>query len=132
MAPSQARPLMRKNNGGFTLIEVLLALAILSIALTAIIRATSQNIRDTLYVQNKTIAMWVGTQIVNEARVGVLKLPAAPDSLEQNTKMLSQTWPWEASMTGTANPKIKKIIVRVFTENNHAQLIELVSYVYAP
>ncbi len=56
---------------GLTLIEVLIALAIVGIAMTAIIKATSQNIRSTAYLQNKLIAMWVGQQVSNEMLAGI-------------------------------------------------------------
>lgn len=118
------------NKIGFTLIEVLIALVILSIALVAVIKATSQNIRDTAYLQNKTIATWVGTQVMNEARAGVLKLPSSPDKLANETDMLGQTWPWQAILNPTPNKHISEIDVDVFEKSNHAKLVHLVSYVY--
>jgi len=121
----------RKNNAGFTLIEVLIALAILSIALTAIIKATSQTIKNTLYLQNKTIASWVGSQVMNEARLGLLQLPTAPDKLEETTQMLGQTWSWTAKFALTPNPNIKKIQVDVYGTSNESKMIGLESYVYA-
>jgi general secretion pathway protein I len=121
-----------KKSAGFTLIEVLVALAILSIALTAIIKFTSQNIRDTIYIQNKVIASWVGTQIINEIRAGVLKLPDAPEKLKQETEMLGQQWPWQASFVASPNPHIKEIHVDVLQKQGNGNLISLVSYVYVP
>ena len=118
---------MKKS--GFTLIEVLISLAILSIALTAIIKFTSQNIRDTAYIQNKTIANWVGTQVINEARAGILKLSQS-DHLEQTTEMLGQQWPWQATLQSTPNPHIQEIHVDVFQKENKNKLISLVSYLY--
>ena len=103
---------MKKNSAGFTLIEVLIALAILSIALTAIIKSTSENIKNTAYLQNKTIATWVGTEIINEMRAGVLPIPTT-DTVEQETEMLGKKWVWQAETTSTPNPRIKKIIVTV-------------------
>jgi general secretion pathway protein I len=121
-----------KNNAGFTLIEVLIALAILAIALTAVIKSTSQNIRDTLYIQNKTIAAWVGTEVINEARAGVIKFPSSPASMKKEMDMLGQTWPWEANIENTPNPKIKKISVVVFQQSNNKKLSQFESYIYAP
>jgi general secretion pathway protein I len=123
---------MKKNNAGFTLIEVLIAMAILAIALSAVIKATSQNIRDTLYLQNKTIAVWVGTEVINEIRAGALKLPSAPAELTQETNMLGKTWPWKATIESTPNPRIKKIIVLVYQTPDHKKLTQLESYVYVP
>lgn len=118
-----------RNASGLTLIEVLIALAIVSIAMTAIIKATSQNILGTQYLQNKTIAMWVGEQVLNEARVGILTL--SPDQQMQTTTMLGQDWSWHASQEETPNPRIKKMSVDVFapgTEEN--PLISLDTFVY--
>jgi general secretion pathway protein I len=122
---------MLNKNHGFTLIEVLIALAILSIALTAIIKSTSQNIRDTTYIQNKNIANWVGSQVINEVRAGILVLPTPPDNLEQTTEMLGQSWRWQANLIATPNPQIMEIHVAVFKKSSDAKLISLVSYLYA-
>lgn len=120
----------RKNETGLTLIEVLIALAILSIALTAVIRATAQDIRNTLYLQNKTIATWIGSDVINNVRAGVLKIPAAPDQLSEESTVLGQTWSWEAKLDITPNPHIKKLDVFVYQQPEN-QLAHLVSYIYA-
>ena len=99
---------------GLTLIEVLIALAIVGIAMTAIIKATSQNIRSTGYLNNKSIAEWVGQQVINETRVGLLKLPNPPDKLKQTTTMLNHEWLWTAVQENTPNTHVKKAIVKVF------------------
>ena len=121
---------MRMKNNGFTLIEVLIALAILSIALTAIIQSTSQNIKDTLYIQNKTIANWVGSEIIAETEAGILKVPDPPDKLSDETDMLGQKWIWQASLKPSPNPKIKELNVSVSIKSNE-KLIQLTSYLYA-
>src|SRR5689334_11446815 len=97
-----------KNVIGLTLIEVLIALAIVGIALTAIIKATSQNIRGTEYLQNKTIAMWVGSEVLNEARTGVLSLSGS-DKFNDNVTMLGKEWRISAEKMDTPNKHIKKI-----------------------
>jgi general secretion pathway protein I len=119
-----------RNNRGFTLIEVLIALAILSIALTAIIKTTSQHIRDTTYLQNKITANWVGTQVMNEIRAGVLKVSDSSDGISQQTEMLGKTWIWKAKFISTPNPHIKEINVDVYQKPEKNRLINLVSYLY--
>lgn len=121
-----------KRQLGLTLIEVLIALAILGIAMTAVIKATSQNIRSTSYLQNKTIAMWVGQEVLNEARVGIEKLPNGSDSLKQSRMMLGKEWYFSGSQEETPNQHIKKIKVNVFADENEEStpLIRLESYVY--
>lgn len=114
---------------GFTLIEVLIALVILAIALTAIIKATSQNIRDTAYLQNKTIASWVGTEVINEARIGLIQLPLESEN-EQETDVLGRKWIWRGKLVSTPNPQIKKISVDVYSSQSNKKITHLESFLY--
>lgn len=119
---------------GLTLIEVLIALAIAAIALTAVIKATSQSIRGTTYLQNKSIAMWVGQEVLTEARLGLIVLPSLSAPMERSTNMLGRDWYWEAGSEETPNKRIRKISVSVFEQQAHAEnqtpLATLESYVY--
>lgn len=106
---------MPRQMAGLTLIEVLVALAIISIALTAVIKATSQNILGTGYLQNKTIALWVGKEVMSNAQLGLLKLPEDDSEGEVTTiNMLGQDWYVRAAEDATPNARIKKIRVRVY------------------
>lgn len=120
----------KKNNAkGFTLIEVLVAVAILSIALTAIIHSTAQNIRNTAYLQEKNIATWVGTEVMNEARAGVIKLNDTAAE-EQEKKALGQPWRVKAYATLTPNSHIQQLHVDVYRQSNDIKIVSLVSYRY--
>ena len=120
----------RRNESGLTLIEVLIALAILGIALTAVIKSATQNIRSTLYLQNRTIATWIGTDVINNIRIGVIKAPGAPDKLSQNTETLGQQWTWSAMINLTPNPHIKQIVVDVYHDPDNHHFAHLESYLY--
>jgi len=119
---------------GLTLIEVLIALAIISIAMTAVIKATTQNIRETDYLQQKTMAMWVGQNVLNEVRAGVLVLPDGASSLKQETVLLGRPWYWQAFKETTPNKRISKIEVKVFNHEEEQEeatpLIRLETYLY--
>jgi len=110
------RCLNRKQfqSSGLTLIEVLIALAIISIAMTAVIKAVSQNIRTTAYLEEKTIAMWVAQEHLNEARIGILKLPDAPDEWVQTIDYLGQKWTVHGSQERSSNARIQKLKFSVF------------------
>lgn len=118
---------------GLTLIEVLIALAIVSIAMTAVIKATSQNINSTGYLQKKTIAMFVGQQVINEARAKILK-GGSSGNQKLKTEMLGQDWYWRTEEEETPNNRIKKITVKVYEneddEEEASSIITLESYVY--
>ena len=117
---------MKNKANGFTLIEVLIALVIISVALTAIIKATSQNIRDTAYIQDKMIAHWVGLQAMNEARANITK---SANQVSDIT-MLDKEWRWKQTTIDTPNPNIKKIDITVYRKNNNMLLTTLTSYLY--
>lgn len=118
---------------GFTLIEVLVALTIISIAMLAVIKATGQAIRSQTHLQNKTLAMWVGSQIANEWRMGLLKMQDA--SAEYKTTVLNHPFYWRASVTVVPNSQIEKFSIRIFenamdTNPDQSPLETLLTYRY--
>lgn len=118
-----------KKNSGFTLIEIVIALAIMAIAITAIIKATSQTMRSYYYMQNKMIAAWLGSELMSEIRVNLQ--PLKSEAVIGEKEMLGQTWFWEALKKATPNPNIDKISLRVFkSQNRESPLIHLETYAY--
>jgi general secretion pathway protein I len=116
---------------GFTLIEVLIALAIVAIAVTAVIKATSQNIRSTGYLQQKTIAMWIGQDVIHKAQVQLVNLSDDSGDQKDSTTMLNQTFYWQGSEEQTPNKNIYKLIVKVFpTQDDESPLVTLTGYRY--
>lgn len=122
--------IQNKHIIGLTLIEVLVALAIIGIAMTAIIKAASQNIRSTRYLQDKTTALWVGQNLLNEARVGLL----SEQENNKTTTMLGREWYSQLEFKETPNKRIKKITVNVYnhagTREDEAPLVTLEGYLY--
>lgn len=123
----------REKQKGLTLIEVLIALAIMSIAMTAIIKATTQNIRSTAYLQNKMMATWVGKYVMNEARLGLIVLPKSSQPVKEKMTLLDRDWYWQAQRDATPNKRIDKIAVDVFEREDDetaSPLVSLESYIY--
>ncbi len=120
-----------KRAHGLTLIEVLIALAIISIAMTAIIKATGDHIRSTTYLKRKTTAYWVAQQVLTEVSLGVIKVPDDGE-LSAASDMLGKNWHWRVNKEDTGNGHIEKISVTVsdaeLTDNANG-IVSLVSYV---
>lgn len=127
---------MKSQLQGLTLIEVLIALAIIGIALTAVIKASTQTIHSTTYLQDKMIATWLSEKILNDVRVGVLKLSNDEEKVTHKTDMLGQDWYWRIYSTETANSHIKKVAVNVYAshqedpEEDANTIVNLETYVY--
>ena len=121
----------RNQPQGFTLIEVLIALAIIGIAMTAVIKAASQHIYATSYLQKKTIALWVGQDIMNQTRAHLLNIGNTTGNQKLTTNMLGEDWDWKREVEDSPNPRIKKVAVKVYESNreNASPVITLEGYV---
>lgn len=62
---------MRHRSNGFTLLEVLVAMTILAVALAALIKGGSDHSRNTLYLQERTLAHWAGQNVLAEYESGM-------------------------------------------------------------
>lgn len=101
-----------QKQAGFTLIEVLLALSIIAIALTALLKATSQNVANTQRIKEKTISHWIAMQGVSMIQLGLLQVTPSQD-VTQVTTMLGQRWYWRANLSQTPIPSMQKITITV-------------------
>lgn len=106
------RKLSLLNDKGFTLIEVLLALAIIAIALTALLKATAQNVANTQRIQEKAISHWVAMQGVSMVQLGLL-IPSASQEITKATTMLGQHWFFRVKSSATAIKSVQQITITV-------------------
>lgn len=81
---------MHKKISAFTLFEVLVALAILSITMVAGIVTTDNVLKRTAYVEKKVLAHWIGMNILNSAQLKI----TAGDSKGQSV-VRGQEFNWE-------------------------------------
>ncbi len=94
---------MTARDAGFTLIEALVAMAVLAVASAGLIRATSAHIDLIRGVEARTIAGWVAENRLVEAT-----LPGAPPAPATVT-MLGRQW----AVTTTAKPSDDPDLVAV-------------------
>lgn len=123
------QPLFKK--AGFTLIEVLLALAIIAIALTALLKVTSQNIDNTQRIKEKSIGHWVAMQGVSMIQLKLVQLDSGQEST-QATTMLGQKWFWRAKITATPIKTIQRMTISISLNQSGPFREELTAYRYVP
>lgn len=101
----------QRRSRGFTLLEVLVALAVLALGLMALIGTTGKASRDASRLRDKTFATWVGTNELSMLRVA--QSWPNDDSLNGDADMGGQKWHWKATMTKTADPGLLRIDIDV-------------------
>lgn len=102
----------RKYSDGFTLLEVLLALAIISIAFVALMNAVSHSTILAERLKTKTLKHWVALEGVHMIQLGLLTVPVGTVS-SQKTALFNQTWYWRAEVSKTPLDTVEKITVTV-------------------
>ena len=98
------------RQSGFTLIEVLLALSVIAIALTALLKAISQNVETSRRIKEKTVSHWIAMQAVSMVQLNLLQINQSQETT-QDTTMLNEHWYWRVKVSSTPQKNIQKIIV---------------------
>jgi len=117
-----------KKLKGFTLIEVLIALAIVAIALAAVIKATSSDVKNTDRIKSVTIGHWVQMHAVAMLQLKLLN-PSSSQTISQVTTMLNQKWYWRAQISNTPSNTIKKATITISQSRQGPFLQPLVAYI---
>lgn len=116
---------------GFTLIEVLLALAVVSIALTALLKASSQNVIHMNQIKEKSISHWVAMQGITAIQLGLI--PIQPNQeISQVTTLLGQRWYWRAKLSATPVKTTQQITIVTSRESSGPFRDKIIAYRYMP
>lgn len=121
----------RKHSHGFTLLEVMIALAILAVGLAAVVRTTSSAVGNAVYLRESTLAHWVAMNKIAEVQ---LQKDWPPVGVTKGTAdFASHEWLWESSIIETEEPKVHRIDVSVYANKGEKEpLAKLVAYVEQP
>lgn len=113
------KPMLRLSRG-FTLLEVMIALAVLAIALAAVIDKTIESGVNVSYLRDRTLAHWVAENKLAEMQ--------AMDEWREGrqtgkTDFAGRTWYWEVEALTTPARQLRRVVIRVSEQEGGANPI---------
>jgi general secretion pathway protein I len=118
---------------GFTLVEVMVALAIVAIAVPALLFALFQQLDGTEYLRDRSIASWIATDRMSELRLVVAKQGAVPEGeLLGETRLAERDWYWWIEQQATEIPGFIRVDVKVSLEADRTQPLHTLTAFVTP
>ena len=102
----------------FTLLEVLVAFAVLTMGLATIIKVAGSQALQLAYLKDKTIALWVANNKVNEIQLA--DWPGTGIS-SGHEFMADEEWRWKLKVSNTADKDLRRLDVEVNRVNEEGE-----------
>ena len=121
----------RCRNRGFTLLEVLVALAVLTIALAATVKVAVNQSLNAEHIRDKTLAHWVAMNRIAELQL--TQAWPATGKKEGTEEMGIHEWYWQRIVSDTPDTRVRRIQVDVFRdEDGQSPVTRLTSFIAQP
>ncbi len=115
------------GNSGFTLIEIMVALAIAAIGLVAVAQSLTRSIEVAHQLELRTIANWVSSNKLAEIRMNRrFDVSGTNTSMHQ---MAGQQWKVLESYFSTRDPNIARVVIEVFDSEEELSIFSTTSYI---
>jgi general secretion pathway protein I len=96
---------------GFTLLEVLVALAVIAVALAALVSAATTQVKVAERTRDKAVAGWVASNVFTEMK---LREPfPEPGERTGTVSMANQRFAWRALVQSTQESDLRRIDLRI-------------------
>lgn len=99
------------RQSGFTLIEVVVAIAVVALGMMAVFRVVHDTVNNSAYLRDRTFATWIADNQLAEIRLGT-GLPSV-DQTEGQVEFANQSWRWQVTVSQTPVNDLRRIDVRV-------------------
>lgn len=113
---------------GFTLIEVMVALAIFAVMAGAVSLANTQNLMSARQIQEQTQARWVNDTVLSQLRMSGLP---DPGTQTEQVNFNDQTWRVEVTVTAVEmellGPFLRRVELRAFPPDSEASVDSLIA-----
>ncbi len=120
----------RRRNFGFTLLEVLIALAVIALALLALTRTALLEVHDFDALRERTMAAWLASNVLTETRLGA-GLPALGRS-DGRVEFGDRRWRWTREVQVTPSEGIRGVEINVYVDGTRLPSARLRGFVGTP
>ncbi|MCK7592779.1 type II secretion system minor pseudopilin GspI [Pseudomarimonas salicorniae] len=119
---NRSRPVksLARRSRGFTLLEVLVALLLLSLAMVALVRSVGQEASALGQQREATLAQWVAANRLAELRLA-RDLPRSGQA-QGRSRLGGRDWRWQLDARATDTPGLLQVELRVYDEGADAAL----------
>ena len=121
---------MRRKQTGFTVIEVLVAVAIVGLSLAAVVASMAQMIDSGNAMRERTYAAWIAQNRITEVRVSP-RIPELGDSTG-TVEYANVEWTWRMVISETGVPDLFRIDVSVELANEGDPIRTVTGFVGPP
>lgn len=111
---------------GFTLVEVLVALAVVGIGLAALIGAAGRATSEAADLRDRTYANWVAQNVLTEIRISAEALDTGVRRGEE--LMGGQRWEWTMEISEAGIPQLRHLEIQVGREGLEGSVVTLVAF----
>ena len=116
-----------RRQSGFTLIEVMLAMAVFAVAGVALLGVADNNYRHISLLEEKMLANWVVSNQLVELSLATTWPPK--NNRKGNVDMAGRTWYWQQKVIKTDNNLLRQVIMEVrLNEDDELVSASMVTY----
>ena len=116
---------------GFTLLEVLVALTIISLSLGALISTSGSHASSAGYLKQKTIAHWVAMNEITQLQVE--KAWPGKGDTKGSTQMAGAEWYWTRTVKETEDKNSRQVEIKMYLdEKRESSLSRLIVFLFKP
>lgn len=109
------------KKAGFTLIEVMLAMAVFSIAGVALLGVADNNYRNISHLEEKMFASWVASNQLVEASLDPTWPPK--NNRKGKVELAGKTWYWQQKVVKTTNKELRSVVMEVRADEDDESVI---------
>jgi general secretion pathway protein I len=120
----------RRRAAGFTLLEVMVALGIAALSLTAVTAAMSQMVDAANSMRDRTYASWIAQNKIAELRLSNIVPEVSEDSGEVEYAGLE--WTWRSTISETGVESLYRIDVAVSFADSEAVIRTVTGFIGEP